>query len=109
MKATIRERVSGARLRDMVPPMYRDEVVKGTRSDGIYTVILLAHNERDVIPSVPLMRAFRRLQSPAANGIIIVGTVFTVEALEIAAEHGARVVALRKSKWTDESARQRQL
>jgi hypothetical protein len=109
MKATIRERVAGARLRDSVPPAYRDEVMKGANPDGVYTLILLAHNERDVIPSAPLAKALRRLESPAAAGIIIVGTVFTAEALAIAAEHGARVVALRKSKWTDESARQRQL
>jgi hypothetical protein len=109
MRATIRERVTGNRLRDTVPAMYRDEIAKGTNPDGVYTVILLAHNERDVIPSAPLARAFRRLQSPAEDGIIIVGTVFTEEAKEIAAEHGARIVALRKSKWTDESARQRQL
>jgi hypothetical protein len=109
MKATIREKVAGARLRDSVPPAYRDEIIKDTHPDRVYTLILLAHNERDVIPSAPLAKAFRRLESPAAGGIIIVGTVFTEEALEIAAEHGARVVALRKSKWTDESARQRQL
>jgi hypothetical protein len=109
MKASIRERVTGVRLRDAVPPPYRDEVVKGTNPEGVYTVILLAHNERDVIPSPPLVKAFRRLASAAADGVIVVGTVFTEEALEIAAQHGARIVALRKSKWTDESARQRQL
>jgi hypothetical protein len=109
MKATIRERVTGARLQDTVPPAYRDEVSKNTNPDGVYTVILLAHNERDVIPSPPLAKAFRRLQSHAADGIIVVGTVFTEEALAIAAEHGARIVALRNSKWTDESARRRQL
>jgi hypothetical protein len=109
MKATIRERVAGARLRDTVPPAYRDEVSKHTKPDGIYTVILLAHSERDVVPSPPLAKAFRRLQSHGADGIIVVGTVFTEEALQIAAQHGARVIALRNSKWTDESARQRQL
>jgi hypothetical protein len=109
MKATIRECVTGVRLRDTVPPAYRDEVSKHTKPDGIYTVILLAHNERDVVPSPPLAKAFRRLRQYVPDEIIVVGAVFTEEALQIAAKHGARVVALRKSKWTDESARQRQL
>lgn len=45
MKATIRERVSGARLRDAVPPLYRDEIVKGIDPAGVYTLVLssLAH------------------------------------------------------------------
>ncbi|MDB5825673.1 MAG: hypothetical protein JWR21_4377 [Herminiimonas sp.] len=109
MKATIRERVVGARLRDAVPPLYRDEVVKGIDPAGFYTLVLCAHNPRDVIHSAPLIQAFRRLGTPAENGVIVVGTVFTEEALAIAAEHGARIVSLHKAKWTDESARQRQL
>jgi hypothetical protein len=109
MKATIRERVSGARLRDAVPPLYRDEIVKGTDPAGVYSLVLCAHNPRDVIQSAPLVQAFRRLRTPAANGVIVVGTVFTEEAKAIAAQHGARIVALHKALWTDASARARQL
>lgn len=109
MKATIRERVSGARLRDAVPPLYRDEVVKGIDPAGVYSLVLCAHNPRDVIHSAPLVQAFRRLQKPAANGVIVVGTVFTEEAKAVAAAHGARIVALHKALWTDASARARQL
>ncbi|KIF81795.1 type 1 periplasmic-binding domain-containing protein [Noviherbaspirillum autotrophicum] len=107
-KATIRS-VVGARLRDSVPPPYRPEIVKGVRSDGQYTLILCAHAERDVVSSAELERAFRRLDVPAPDGIIVVGTVFTEEAKALATEHGARIVALRSAKWTDESARLRQL
>lgn len=109
MKATIRERVSGARLRDAVPPLYRNEIVKGIDPAGVYTLVLCAHTERDVVHSAPLLQAFRRLGEPAADGVIVVGTVFTEEAKAIAEERGARIVALRKGKWTDESARGRQL
>jgi hypothetical protein len=35
--------------------------------------------------------------------------VFTEEALALLAEANARVVAFRKARWTDESARARQL
>jgi hypothetical protein len=109
MKATIRQRVAGARVRDTVPPAYHTEAVKGIRNDGQYTVVLCAHNERDVVSSPELARAFRRLVTPASDGVIVVGTVFTEEAKALADEHRARIVALRASKWTDESARQRQL
>lgn len=109
MKATIREQVLGARLRDTVPPLYRDAISKEADPAKIYTVILCAHAERDVVSSPTLVRAFRRLKKSAPDGIFVVGTVFTEEALALAAEKGARIIALRKSKWTDESARQRQL
>ncbi|WP_334186571.1 hypothetical protein [Noviherbaspirillum sp.] len=109
MKATIRPSVAGARLRDSVPPPYRMEVVKGIKADGQYTVILCAHAERDVVSPPELDRAFRRMDAPAPDGIIVVGTVFTEEARKLAEERGARIVALRNAKWTDESARQRQL
>lgn len=109
MKATIRERVPGNRLRDTVPPLYRDAIAKEADPASVYTVILCAHTERDVVSSPTLVRAFRRLQKSAPGGLFIVGTVFTEEALALAAEKGARIIALRKSKWTDESARQRQL
>src|SRR4051794_19574304 len=109
MKPTIRERVSGARLRDAVPPLYRDDIVKDSDPAGTYSLILCAHNPRDVIHSAPLIRAFRRLENPAENGVIVVGTVFTEEAKAVAAQHGARIVALHKALWTDESARARQL
>jgi len=109
MKASILKRVAGSRLRDAVPPMYRDAVAEGADPNGVYTLVLCPHSERDVVSSPTVLKALRRLEAPAPNGIIIVGTVFTEEALAAAAEHRARVVALRKSKWTDESARQRQL
>jgi 2-keto-3-deoxy-6-phosphogluconate aldolase len=54
-------------------------------------------------------KALRRLGSPAPAGIIAVGTVFTAEALDLLAEAGAQVVAFRVARWTDESARLRQL
>lgn len=109
MKASILKKVSGARLRDSVPPPYRDEVAKGVNPAGVYSLVLCPHAERDVVSSPILVQALRRLDEPAPDGVIIVGTVFTQEALQVAEESGARVVALRKSKWTDESARQRQL
>ena len=109
MKATIREHVPGNRLRDTVPPLYRDAVMKDTDQSALYTVILLAHNPRDVVHSAPLARAFRRLGETGNEAIIIVGTVFTEEAKELAHERSARIVALHKATWTDESARQRQL
>lgn len=109
MKATLYDRVQGSRLRDVVPPAYRDAVEKDTRPDGVYSVLLFDHAERDVVPSPPVRKALRRLKSAGADGIVAVGTVFTEEALALLAEAGARVVAFRTARWTDESARARQL
>lgn len=109
MKVSIRERVSGARLPDGVPPAYRLAAIKAVEPDKVYTLMLCAHSRRDVVPSAPLVRAFRRLKEAAPDGIVIVGTVFTDEAKALAAEHGARLIAMHAAKWTDESARQRQL
>jgi hypothetical protein len=109
MKATIYARVAGSKLRHLVPPAYQDAVAAGTRPDGEYSLLLFAHTPRDVVPSPPVRKALARLGAPAADGILAVGTVFTEEALDLLDEAGARPIAFRKAKWTDESARARQL
>lgn len=109
MKANIREKVSGSRIRDAVPPAYRDAAAKLTRPDNVYTLILCDHGERDIVMFAPLERALRRMGEPAPGGVLIVGTVFTEEAQALAHEHKARIISLRTGKWTDSSARQRQL
>lgn len=109
MKANIRAKVPGSRVRDAVPPAYRDAAVKATRPDAVYTLILCDHGERDVVMSAPLERALRRMGEPAPDGVLIVGTVFSEEAQELARLHNARIISLRIGKWTDSSARQRQL
>lgn len=109
MKSNIRAKVAGSRVRDAVPPAYRDAAAKATRPDGAYTLILCDHGERDVVMSAPLERALRGLEEPAADGVRIVGTVFTEEAQALACQHNATIISLRTGKWTDSSARQRQL
>lgn len=109
MKATLYARVTGAKLRHLVPPAYQDAVAAATRPEGEYSLLLFAHTPRDVVPSPPVRKALRRLAAPAPDGILAVGTVFTEEALDLLTEAGARPVAFRKARWTDESARARQL
>lgn len=109
MKPVLRSRVPAEKLPLAVPPAYRDAVRKAARPEGQYSLLLFAHAPRDVVMSPPVRKALRRLGPPAADGVIAVGTVFTEEALALLREADARVVAWRKSKWTDESARQRQL
>lgn len=109
MKSNIRAKVAGTRIRDAVPPAYRDAAAKATRPDGVYTLILCDHGERDVVMSAPLERALRRIEEPAADGVLIVGTVFTEEAQALARQNNAAIICLRTGKWTDSSARQRQI
>lgn len=109
MKATIYDHIAGEKLSHAVPPAYRDGVAEATRPDGQYSVLLFAHTPRDVVPSPPVRKALRNLGSPAPDGILAIGTVFTAEALELLERANARVVTFRTAFWTDESARERQL
>ena len=109
MKATLYPRGTGAQLRHLVPPAYQDAVAADTRPEGEYSLLLFAHTPRDVVPSPPVRKALRRLETPAPDGILAVGTVFTDEALDLLAAAGARPIAFRKARWTDEAARARQL
>ena len=109
MKVTIYARIAGERLRHVVPPAYREAVTEATRREGVYSLLLFAHSPRDVVPSPPVRKALRRLGAPAADGALAVGTVFTEEALALLAGAGARPITLRTARWTDESARARQL
>ncbi len=108
MKATIYDRLQGDRVAHVVPPAYRDVLPSPLDPAASYSVLLFAHTARDVVPSAAVRRALRRLGAPAAGGILAVGTVFTAEALALLAEQGAQVVAQRKGRWTDQSARERQ-
>jgi hypothetical protein len=109
MKVTIQRDTAGAKLAHLVPPAYRDGVADAARPEGRYSLLLFAHAPRDVVPSAPVIRGLRRLGAPAADGIVAGGTGCTAEALAALADAGARVVAVRTARWTDESARLRQL
>ena len=112
MKVTIYARLAGSRVANVLPPGYRpllaDALPEGLDPAAPHSVLLFAHAARDVVPSAPVRRALRRLGEPAAGGIVAVGTTFTAEALALLAERGARVVAMRPGRWTDESAHARQ-
>lgn len=111
MKVTIYPRLAPTKLRHVVPPAYREaaEAFESVPGDLECSVLLFAHTQRDVVPSAPVRKALRRLGASAAGGIVAVGTVFTAEALELLHEAHAQVLALRKGRWTDASARGRQL
>ncbi len=109
MKVTVYERLDGRRLAHVVPPAYRPLLPAELDPERAYSVLLFAHTARDVVPSAPVRRALRRLGAPAEGGIVAVGTVFTEEARALLDERGARLVAQRKGRWTDESANARQL
>lgn len=108
MKPVIRARVPAEKLPQAVPPPYRDAVRKAVDA-GCWSLLLFAHAPRDVVHSLPVRKALRRLPERAPDGLLAVGTVFTQEALALLDEAGATVVPLRRSRWTDASARQRQL
>ena len=109
MKATVYAQLPGDRIGHVIPPAYRELLPASLESQQEYSVLLFAHADRDVVHSAPVRRALRRLRTTAPGGLVVVGTVFTAEAQALLAEAGATVVARRKGRWTDESARARQL
>ena len=109
MNVTVYRSLAGSRVPNVLPPAYRALVPAELDPAQQYSVLLFAHTARDVVPSAPVRRALRRLGDAAPGGIVAVGTVFTAEALALLAEHAGRVVAQRKGRWTDQSARERQL
>lgn len=109
MKATVYAQLAGDRVAHVIPPAYRVLLPSTLDPGARYSVLLFAHTARDVVPSAPVRRALRRLGPLAPGGLLAFGTVFTAEALALLAEQGATVVAQRKGRWTDQSARERQL
>jgi hypothetical protein len=109
MKVTVYTAIAASKLRHLVPPTYRDAAAELAGSPVEYSVMLFAHTPRDVVPSAPVRKALRRVGEPAPGGLVAVGTVFTQEALDLLTQAGAHVIAMRRSYWTDESARLRQL
>ncbi|SNB46228.1 hypothetical protein [Geobacter sp. DSM 9736] len=108
MKVTIHKFIQGERLPHLVPPAYREEVARRTRPNWIYSLLLFAHNRRDVVPSPPVRRGLRRLGEAAPDGIVLVGAVFTEEARHLVEGMKATIVTMHRTYWTDESARLRQ-
>lgn len=108
MKVIIHPHAPGDRVPLLVPPAYREGAGAVAAPGSHYSVLLFAHAPRDVVHSAPVRKALRRLGAPAPDGIIAVGTAFTEEALELLDAAGSRIVAYRKARWTDASARGRQ-
>jgi hypothetical protein len=109
MKITVYSQLEGAKVPNVVPPAYREAAQTVIDDAQAYSVLLFAHAERDVVPSAAVRRGLRRLDQTASGGIVAVGTVFTAEARALLEEAGAKIVALREGRWTDQSARERQL
>lgn len=108
MTVTFHPRTTGAKLRRLVPPAYREGVAAATRPGGSHALLLFAHAPRDVVPSPPVRKSLRRPGDPPVAGIVAVGTVFTAEALALLGDAGARAIVHRQAPGTDETARRRQ-
>lgn len=108
VKVTIHSFIQGERLPHLVPPPYREEIARRTQPHFIYSLLLFAHDRRDVVPSSAVRKALRRLGEPAPDGLVLVGAVFTEEARALVAGRKALLVTLHKTFWTDASAHERQ-
>ncbi|HWI41075.1 MAG TPA: hypothetical protein VNX25_06260 [Verrucomicrobiae bacterium] len=109
MKATIHKMVLREQLPLLVPPPYREAIVKATHPDWTYSLLLFGHNRRDVVHSAPVLKALRRLGYPPSDCVILVGAVFTQDARALASVLRPIFITLHNTYWTDESARMRPL
>ena len=95
------ERVAPDHLAVVVPPEYRSRVQAVALPAAAYTVVLFAHDRRDVVTSAPVRRALSML--PSTPPIVAVGADFTAEAIALLQERGAAIARLGEFYWTDES------
>jgi hypothetical protein len=85
----------------VVPPDYRSVVRAVTELGATYTVVLFAHDRRDVITSAPVRRALAEIA--ADESVLAVGSNFTAEATELLNSRNAAIARLGEFYWTDES------
>ena len=98
-KFTIAKQVGLERLEKVVPPEYGSRVAALGVRGASHTVILFAHDRRDIVTSAPVRTALRRISGDAL--IVAVGATFTVEARELLVERAARIASLGDFYWTD--------
>ena len=100
-KFTILGRIEAARIPALLPPDYRG-LVRAVAAPGVtYTVVLFAHDRRDVVTSALVRRALAGIA--AGERVLGVGTNFTTEATALLEERGAVIARLGEFYWTDES------
>ena len=100
-KFAVLGRLERDQIPDVVPPDYRSVVRAVTTLGATYTVVLLAHDRRDVITSAPVRRALAEIA--ADESVLAVGSNFTAEATELLNSRNATIARLGEFYWTDES------
>jgi hypothetical protein len=100
-KFTVLGRFEADRVPAIVPPDYKSVVRAVTAPGTVYTVVLFAHDRRDVVTSAPVRRALAEIA--AGDQILAVGTNFTAEATALLNLRDAAIARLGEFYWTDES------
>jgi len=98
---TVLGRLEHDRIPAVVPPDYRSVVRAVTAPGTTYTVVLFAHDRRDVVTSAPVRPALAELA--AGESLLAVGTNFTAEVTELLNSRNAAIARLGEFYWTDES------
>jgi hypothetical protein len=100
-KFTVLGRFETDRIPAVVPPHYRSLVRAVTAPGAAYTVVLFAHDRRDVVTSAPVRSALAEI---AGNDrLLAIGANFTAEATQLLNSREAAIARLGEFYWTDES------
>jgi len=100
-KFTLLGRFERDRIPAVVPPDYRGLIPAVTVRGATYTVVLFAHDRRDVVTSAPVRRALAAI--PADEQLLAVGGNFTADAIDLLNSRDAAIARLGEFYWTDES------
>ena len=101
----ILKNVAPDQLINLVPRGYRDRLPKRA-PETRYVVLLFKTGLNDVNLSGSVRRGLRKAASYVGQIPLAVGSVFTIEAIDLLNTAGAEIVSLGGFGWTDEDYQQ---
>ena len=100
MKFEIHDTVAGGRLRDLIPPEFREHVPSLVRKDGLYTLVVFSE---DVVRERTVRRALEQIDQAPVGVIVATGRNFTREARDLLLARSTVLVARGDFEWTEAS------
>jgi hypothetical protein len=100
MKFDIHDTVAGGRLRDLLPPEFRDRVPGVVRKEGLYTLVVFSE---DVVRERTVRKALEQIDQAPVGLIVAAGHNFTREARDLLLARSAVLVARGDFEWTEAS------
>ena len=98
MTFDIHDTIAGGRLRDVIPPEFRDRVPPLIRKEGLYTLVVFSE---DVVRERMVGKALEQIDQAPVGMIVAVGRNFTREARDLLLARSAVLIARGDFEWTE--------